>query len=163
MELTGSFSSHPRSGPQEKVSGRRTKSFLAGWCLGRSVAFPGVFLLVRFAGGPGHHPPLVPHLGICLLQASEVSNWLFNRVQSNWVLITILHSVLIFKSVLSSERKASHSPFSPPSCCLCAVAQISPLHTAQSWVTHARARGIHWQGLIDKDLLMASSLIHSKY
>lgn len=58
--------------------------------------------------GCHHFLPLL-HLGICLFQASGVSNWLFSCAWHNWALITVLHSVLIFKSAMSSERRASRS------------------------------------------------------
>lgn len=116
-----------------------------------------VVLILVISTSPGLPlPSLLLHLGICLLQASEVSNWLFSCVRHNWVLITVLHSVLIFKSAMSSERRASRSLTFSNGCCTHVPRLIRPFTLRPDSQSAGDTYSIHHQGLKDKALLMAS-------
>lgn len=118
--------------------------------------FHHVVVILAVSSSPGlaqrplHLPSPLSHLGICLLQPSEVSNWLFNYTKHNWVLITVLHSVLIFKSAMSSERGAVRWLVLPAARCCHTSPLISPFTLRPDPDSAGDASSIHHQGLKTK-------------
>lgn len=62
-----------------------------------SLWYPSLSLL--FSAPPCHHLGKNPFTG------PETLNWLFIGTSCNWLLITVLHHVLKFKSAVSAQRK----------------------------------------------------------